>query len=88
MKRTQVYFEDEKHDKLTRLAHLKGISMAEVVRDYVDKGLRNEKIISDTSGLMELANLAAKEGWSGPADLAKRHIDYFIEAFEEEPSET
>jgi len=61
--------------------------MAEVVRDYVDEGLRNEKIISDASGLIELARLAEKERWNGPRDLAERHNDYFIEAFEEGPSE-
>jgi len=87
-KRTQVYFEQETRKKLDHLARLKGTSMAEVVRDFVDEGLRNEKIISDASGLMELAKLAEKEGWGGPNDLAEKHNDYFIEAFQEGPSET
>ena len=83
MKRTQLYIENEKHDKLTHLAQLKGTTMADVVRDYIDKGLRNENIMSDASGLVELAHLAEKEGWNGPADLAEKHDTYFAQAYEE-----
>lgn len=39
--------------------------------------------IGGTLALLDLANLAEKNQWKGPADLALNHDRYFFEAWEE-----
>lgn len=40
--------------------------------------------VGGTLALLDLANLAEKNQWKGPSDLAINHDKYFIEAWEEE----
>ncbi len=39
--------------------------------------------IGGTLALLDLANLAEKNKWKGPTDLAVNHDKYFVEAWEE-----
>jgi len=86
MIRTQVYLPDEVHTKLNYLATARKEPMARIVREYVEDGLHRDqtKLKGNAHFLLELAELAEKEGWSGPGDLAKNHNVYFAEALEKD----
>ena len=43
MNRTQIYFTEEEHKYLKRIAYEKDISMAEVIRQLVDKAMKKEE---------------------------------------------
>ena len=84
MIRTQIYIPDETHTKLTHLAMIRREPVAQIVREYVEEGLqRDQKTIpGNAQVLLELADMAEKEGWSGPRDLAEDHNTYLEEALE------
>ena len=85
MIRTQIYFDAETHDKLTRLAQLRGEPMAKLVREFVDEKLAQEQHKESAHGLVALAQLADRAGWSSATgDVADRHNEYFIQAWEKE----
>lgn len=85
MVRTQIYIEDHEHREINRIAKQQGRSMAHIMREVLKQWIEehNQARKNGAAGLLKIAKLAEKEGWSGPADLSQRHNDYFIEAWEE-----
>ena len=56
MKRTQIYLQERQKEQLEQLAHLKGKSLAEVIREAVELYLVENKkqsteLIADSSGI-------------------------------------
>jgi len=43
MKRTQIYFTEEEHRFLKKKAYEQNVSMAEVIRQMVEKSIKEEK---------------------------------------------
>ena len=82
MVRTQIQLEEEQARRLKLLAQQLGVSMAEVIRRYVDRGLQEE-----TPSRAELyARTASVIGrfpdLEGRTDLASEHDRYLEDAFE------
>jgi hypothetical protein len=69
----QIYIEHQQDHALTALARDKGLSKAEVIRECLDKYLREIPLKDDPAmGLIGLGN-------SGKKDLSNRHDDYFVQ---------
>ena len=82
MVRTQIQLEEEQARRLKLLAQQLGVSMAEVIRRYVDRGLQEE-----TPSRAELYARAASvigrfPDLEGRTDLASEHDRYLEDAFE------
>jgi predicted DNA-binding protein len=80
--RTQIQLEEEQARRLKLLAQQLGVSMAEVIRRYVDRGLQEE-----TPSRAELYARAASvigrfPDLEGRTDLASEHDRYLEDAFE------
>lgn len=73
MKRTNMYFPIETHQRLLRLSKLQGVSIAELVRNFVEEGLEKKKKKSWVESLRKMFKTAKK---SGLGDLAARHDKY------------
>jgi predicted DNA-binding protein len=43
MHRTQLFLDEEQHRRLVRLAATRGRTISEIVRDYVERGLREDQ---------------------------------------------
>lgn len=74
----EIPFEETQHRRLRDLARERSLSLAEVVRRLVDRGL--ERGLGETAkargeSLLELSGI----GRSGLGDLARRHDDYLAE---------
>jgi len=80
MVRTQVQLTEEQSQGLKEVAAEQGVSVAEVIRQAVDKVLVNryEPSIEERR---ERAIAALGRGHSGLGNLAARHDDYLEEAF-------
>lgn len=76
MMRTQIYLPEEEHRQITQLAQQKGQPMAEIIRVYIKKGLKEEKDI-DRSGMEVMKKIANIRAKGGPPDLAINH-DYYL----------
>lgn len=78
MIRTQLYIPEKAHAKLNYLAAIRKEPVAQIVRGYVEEGLKRDEtaITGNAEALLELAELAEQEGWSGPSDLAQKHTTY------------
>ena len=82
MVRTQIQLTEQQARRLRSQAHERGLSLAEVIRRYVEKGLAEES--PDRSVLYErAAGLVGKYRDRRRArDLSAKHDDYLGEAFE------
>lgn len=80
MKRTQVQFTKEQARRLERLASERGISVSELVRSYVDRGLETEDSLAVR---YERARklLGTVSDPNGPADLSTDHDRYLDESY-------
>jgi predicted DNA-binding protein len=74
MLRTNLYFPKELHQRLKRLAKQEDISMAELVRQLVEKGVKEKQ--KKMSGVETLLAMAKHAGDSGIGDLAINHDKY------------
>lgn len=82
MVRTQIQLEEHQARRLKSVASRKGVSMAEVIRRFVDRGLEDEKadraeLYARAAGL--IGRFPDREG---AEDLAEEHDRYLEEAFE------
>lgn len=62
MKKTMVYLPENDYFSLRLLAKNEDLSMAEIIRDFIKKGLSRRKIASGASFLKKLANYKVKGG--------------------------
>jgi hypothetical protein len=88
MIRTQLYLPEETHQKLQKLASQRKEPMAQLIREYVEVGLEQDKVATGGNAhlLLQLAKKAQEAGWTGkgPADLSINHDQYVAKAFEED----
>lgn len=75
MIRTNIYFPRDVHQKLQQVANKEGVSMAELVREFVEHEL--DKEIKKEPAAATLLRMAANAGSSSVGDLAKKH-DYYL----------
>lgn len=80
MVRTQIQLTDEQSQGLKEIATDQGVSVAEVIRQAVDKVLVN-RYKPSIEEQRQRAIAALGRGHSGLGDLAARHDDYLEEAF-------
>jgi hypothetical protein len=80
MVRTQIQLSEEQFAALKRLAHSRGCSLAQVIREAVDLVVRQG---SEASPRELRARAAAVSGRfrSGPKDLSRAHDRYLAEDF-------
>lgn len=82
MVRTQIQLTEQQARRLRRQARDRGVSLAEMVRRCVDRGLADDR--SDRAALYEraaqLVGRLADRG--GTRDISARHDRYLDEAFE------
>ena len=76
MIRTQLYLPDEQHQTLLKTAEHSGVSMAELVRNYIRSGLQQTQIGNDGSK-KTMQSLAHMKLTSGPADLSNK-LDHYL----------
>jgi Arc/MetJ-type ribon-helix-helix transcriptional regulator len=81
MIRTQIQLTEEQAAKLKRIAAERGVSMAEVIRDAVERLPQRD----DRAELWARALEAIRHGYpdrEGKTDVSIRHDEYFVEAIE------
>ncbi|MDE3074417.1 MAG: ribbon-helix-helix protein, CopG family [Chloroflexota bacterium] len=83
MVRTQIQLRADQAAKLQQLAVRRGVSMAELVREGVDRLLR-ESEKPDFEARRQRALAAAGRYNSGLPDIAESHDEYLAEAFADE----
>ncbi|MGD0112491.1 MAG: CopG family transcriptional regulator [Armatimonadota bacterium] len=82
MVRTQIQLTEEQAAELKRLAAERGVSVAEVVRGFVDKGMRASRGMSWEERKRRALAVVGKYR-SSTGDLSVRHDEYFAEASEQ-----
>jgi uncharacterized protein with von Willebrand factor type A (vWA) domain len=82
MVRTQIQLTEQQARRLRAQAHQRGVSLAEMVRRCVDRGLEDEG--TDRAGLYERAArvVGRYPDRSGTRNVSGRHDRYLDEAFE------
>jgi hypothetical protein len=82
MIRTQIQLTDEQAAAAKRMASERGVSMAEVIRDALDRELQT----SDRKALWEraLSVVGKFRDIDGATDVSERHDDYLAEIYEED----
>jgi hypothetical protein len=81
MIRTQIQLTEEQSKRLKAVAAVKGISVAELIRQGIDAALQKETAPSREE-LVERALQAAGRFRSSRHDIARRHDRYLGEAFD------
>jgi hypothetical protein len=81
MERTQISFEPEQADRLRRLAAERGVSMAHLVREAVDRMYGGALAPPTRAELWARALSAVGCGHSGLGDVSERHDDYLDEIY-------
>ena len=76
MIRTQIYIPQPLHRQLIRIAHKRGRSMAQMIREFIATGLEQNKA-KDDGGKKAIANLLNIKSSSGPRDLS-RNLDHYL----------
>lgn len=74
MLRTQIYIPKEIHERLWRLSELQGESIAKIIRDFIEFGLRK---VSDPTGKATLRAVAKLNIKGGPSNLSSR-LDWYL----------
>jgi hypothetical protein len=82
MVRTQIQLTDDQARRLRAEARARGVSLAEMIRRYVERGLADAA--PDRAALYERAArvVGRFRDRAGARDVARRHDDYLDEAFE------
>lgn len=88
MVQRKFYFPEEMYRELQSVASTDKKPITQVLRDFVTKGLKKEKIRRKkglASVLLDLAREAKEKGWGKnlPKDFSVNHDKYFVEAWEE-----
>ncbi len=81
MVRTQIQLTEAQAGKVKRVAAKRHVSMAEVIRESVDRYVHDE-LDTDLEERRARALKVAGGFASGLGDLARRHDEYFAEACE------
>lgn len=76
MVRTQIYIPEDMHSKLMQLAKAKSLSMAQIARNFIEKGLKTSQN-TDTSGVMVMRKLLKMKIKGGPKDLST-NLDHYL----------
>lgn len=76
MIRTQIYIPDDIHRQLVSMANYQKKSMAELVRDFLEQGLKKE-LNADYTGIKTLQALSKLNLKGGPKDLSK-NLDHYL----------
>ena len=76
MIRTQIYVPDNIHRQLIQEAQKQGASMAHLVRNFIEAGLRHKKN-TDTSGKSALEALLRMSVKGGPKNLSA-NLDQYL----------
>jgi hypothetical protein len=79
MTRTQIQLTDRQARRLRQEARERGVSLAELIRTYVDKGLSEET--PDRAALYERAQRIVGR-FGDVSDLSRNHDKYLDEAFD------
>ena len=82
MVRTQIQLTERQTQRLKALAKERGVSMAELIRESVDKLLESPAVI-DREERKRRAIAVAGRFRSGLTDLGVKHDEYLAEAYEE-----
>jgi len=85
MVRTQIQLTQEQAAELKRIAAERGVSVAEIVREGVDRVIRESRGLSWEE--RKRRALAVVGRFEGPSDLSERHDDYFVESVVDPVSE-
>jgi hypothetical protein len=80
MQRTQIQLTDEQLSKLRRAAAARGISVAALIREAVDRELLDE---ADLSTRWERALSVVGKHQGDPANVSEDHDEYLADAFAE-----
>lgn len=80
MERTQISLEPEQADRLRRLAKERGVSMAHLIREAVDR-MYGTTLVPTRAQLVERALSVVGCGHSGLGDVSDRHDDYLDEIY-------
>lgn len=80
MVRTQIQLTEEQAEQVRRLAAQKGVSMAEIVREAVDRYVQESGIV-DEAQLDARAMAVIGRFASGSRDVSVAHDRYLDEAF-------
>lgn len=76
MKRTQIYLDEGDHKELQALARRQKVTMAHLVRHFVERGI--EEVRQEVSGRQNtLAALVELGVTGGPEDLSS-HLDQYL----------
>lgn len=81
MIRTQIQLTEEQASSLKKLAALHGVSMAELIRDGVERVLRSDTAVMVGEDQKKRALAVAGRFRSGKRDLSAKHDAYLAEAF-------
>jgi hypothetical protein len=87
MIRTQIQLTERQTQRLKALAKERGVSMAELIRQSVDKLLDSREML-DWEDRKRRAIAAAGKFRSGLPDLATNHDRYLAEAYEESTTQS
>ena len=73
----------EPKDEEAKTARKDAVALIQTVTELTGTQPVTHNERNGAQGLLELAQLAEEENWTGPTDLAERHDAYFIKAWEE-----
>lgn len=82
MHRTQIQLRDDQARRLQALARARGLSLAELIRRYVDQGLQGDDDSSSAAALAYERAAGLIGSVDDPAtDVAAEHDAYLVAAF-------
>lgn len=86
MVQRKFYLPKQTYNRMQIIARQQEKTISEVLRDLVERGIDTEQKGPSRSiqALRNISEMAEKENWTGPADLAINHNKYFAEAWEEQ----
>jgi len=81
MERTQISLEPEQADRLRRLAKARGVSMAHLIREAVERTYGGALAPPTRAELWESAMSAVGSGHGDGANVSENHDDYLDEIY-------
>jgi predicted DNA-binding ribbon-helix-helix protein len=82
MVRTQIQLTEEQAAKLKRIAAERGVSMAELIREAVDRIPDRNDRAERFDRAIEVIRTSRFSDREGKTDVSVRHDDYLVEAIE------
>lgn len=83
--RTQIQLTEEQAHELKRMAAMRGLSMAELIRQSVDQFIQTSAQPTHQEKVLRLMEVAGKYAAS-ITDLAENHDDYLDEIYGDDPA--